>query len=73
MDGTNLREWDFRIDGESDYAALPTPTKQGTIAKPDGGTFQIYAAVGSTVASDDLAILGELQSDGAWHKIGVTT
>ena len=60
----------FRITNEADYNTLPTPSVAGTVVDEDGTTFQTFAAVGSTVVSDDLEIIGELQSDGVWHKIG---
>lgn len=60
----------FRITNLADYNALPTQTVAGTVVDEDGTTFQTFAAVGSTVVSDDLEIIGELQSDGVWHRIG---
>ena len=60
----------FRITNLADYNSLPTQTVAGTVVDEGGATFECYAATGSVVASDDLAIIGELQSDGAWHKLG---
>lgn len=48
---------------------LPTPTVSATIIDR-GGTDTVYADIGSTVMSDDTTIVGELQSDELWHKIG---
>lgn len=61
----------FRIDDIDDYNALPTPTEEGTVVE-GGGTISVLAGVGSEVLSQDQTIIGELQSDGAWHRLGGT-
>lgn len=63
--------YSFRIDDAADYAALPTPTATGTVVE-GSGTVTVLAGVGSDVLSQDQTIIGELQSDGAWHLLGGT-
>lgn len=66
----DMDRFDFCIDSAADKALLPTPTVRGTVTEAGDATFQTYAAVDSTVKSDDLSIIGEIQSDGEWHYLG---
>lgn len=61
----------FRIDSIDDYNVLPTPTVPADVVEGDG-TISLCAGVGSEVLSQDQTIIGELQSDGEWHRLGVS-
>lgn len=69
LNSVSINCFAFRIDDMTDFAALPTPTVAADIV--DGATtVSLRADVGSEVLSDDMTIVGELQSDGTWHRLG---
>lgn len=65
-----IPKYRLRCDGAADVPNLPTPTKLGKVFDENHVEHDTYAAVGSVVASDNLTIIQELQSDALWHPIG---